>query len=161
HIEGLVITILEVTALKRTEAALRLSEDRQRFLVRLQDALHPLSDPRAIQEAAVVLFGTQLGANRVFYVEFSGDDAVITATYVHDVAPVPGFRLGEFGIRLAEAWRRGQTIVVENVETDPRLTAAEREAYAAMDIGAFVAMVSHRGSRFAAAFGVHSREPRD
>lgn len=64
----------------RAERALAASEARQAFLVRLGDTLRALTDPVAIQSAAVRLLGEHLGASRVHYREIVGDaDATISA----------------------------------------------------------------------------------
>ncbi|MBV9355315.1 MAG: response regulator [Chloroflexi bacterium] len=64
----------DITARRRAEAALRESETRQAFVVRLADALRSLSDPVQIQETAARILAEQLGANRVAYRQVSADD---------------------------------------------------------------------------------------
>ncbi len=61
--------VSDIDALKRTSQALRESQERQAFLLKLSDALRPLVDPAAIQEAAARILGEHLRASRVAYVE--------------------------------------------------------------------------------------------
>ena len=107
RIEGVVITLIDVTALKDTEFALRRSEERQAFLVRLQDATRVLSDPTQIQTAASRLLGEHLGVNRVTYSEIEGADAVVRGAYVHGVEPLPSpFAIAQLGAALHAAYGR-------------------------------------------------------
>ncbi|TNC49607.1 hypothetical protein FHG66_10875 [Rubellimicrobium rubrum] len=71
------MTGFEVGARLPAEAALRESEARQAFLLRLADALRPLGDAVAIQAEAARVLGEQLGASRVAYYEVDGE------SYVH------------------------------------------------------------------------------
>lgn len=52
--------ISDIDASKRSAEALRESEERQVFLLRLSDALAPLTDAAAIQEEACRLLGEQM-----------------------------------------------------------------------------------------------------
>src|SRR5678815_4093016 len=60
---------LDVTERRRSETALRESEERDAFLLRLADLLRPLRDPLAIQEVTARLLGEYLRVNRVSYAE--------------------------------------------------------------------------------------------
>jgi PAS domain-containing protein len=66
---------------RRAEAELRGNEERLAFLLRLNDALRPLSDPAAVQETAARLLGEHLCASRVGYAEFEGREYVIRCEY--------------------------------------------------------------------------------
>ena len=57
---------------RRAEAELRANEERLAFLLRLNDALRPLSDAAAIQEIAARHLCEHLGAARVGYAELGG-----------------------------------------------------------------------------------------
>jgi len=93
---------------RKADAELRANEERLAFLLRLNDALRPLSDPAAVQETAARLLREHLGASRVGYAEFEGGEYVIRREHTHRVAPLvgrpPGITLGP---ALREALRRG------------------------------------------------------
>ena len=59
---------------RRAEAELRANQERLEFLLRLNDALRPLSDPSEVQATAARLLAQHLGATRVGYAEFDGGD---------------------------------------------------------------------------------------
>jgi len=145
----------------RTEAALRESEERHAFLLRLNDALRPLSDPADMQEIAARLVGEHLRVNRVGYAEIQGSEYVIRREYVNGVAPLVGpTPSNTFGEALTEAYRRGDTVIVHNVRTDPRFTDAERVNLDARQIAAFIGATLIKDGRLVAAFGANNATPR-
>jgi PAS domain S-box-containing protein len=100
-----------------------LAEARQAFLLRLQDSLRGLTEPREILTAAATHLGRHLGAARIGYSEVQTDDKtlLITNGYVDGMPPVNGmFSLATFGPYHAARMRQGQTIVYEDVQADER-----------------------------------------
>ena len=161
RIEGVVITLVDVSALKETEFALRRNEERQAFLVRLQDATRVLSDPIQIQRAASRLLGEHLGVDRVTYAEIEGDEAVVRGAYLHGVEPLPSrFALAQLGASVHGAYGRGEAIEMEDVQTDPRFTDAERAFYQRSKVGAFASVMIAKNGRWIAAFSAQSKAPR-
>jgi PAS domain S-box-containing protein len=131
------------------------------FLITLNEQLRPLKDPVAIQEVAVRLIGEHLHASRVNYAQIDGDDFVISRSYTKGVPPFAGRgSLARFGRAIVDASRRGETVVVDDVNTDPRFTDADREQLLAVKTAAFVGTPLIKGGRWLASFGVHSATPR-
>src|SRR5262245_15889265 len=99
--------------------ALRRSEDRQAFLLRLSDTIRPLGDPARILAEACRLIGTHLRVNRVTYGEIDGDDCTIVNDYVDGVASLAGrYRWADFGGSRADEILRGGTLVVNDTQTN-------------------------------------------
>ncbi len=136
------------------------SEERQAFLLRLSDALRPLSNPLDVQEVASRLLGEHLSVNRVGYAEITDHGYVIRREYARGVAQHVGGPAGAFGAALQDAYRRGETVVVNDVQTDPRFTESERAAIQAREIAAFVGVMLLKGGRLVAAFGANNATPR-
>ncbi len=65
-----------------------------------------------------------------------------------------------FGDAVVEACRRGETVVVSDVHTDPGFTDAERAPLLASEIAAFVGAPLIKEGRWLATFAVHSATPR-
>jgi PAS domain S-box-containing protein len=131
------------------------------FLLKLSDALRPLSDPLDVQEVASRLLGEHLGVNRVGYAEVDGREYVIRREYVRGVAPLVGRGPGgTFGAALSEAYRRGETVVVNDVDSDPRFTEPERVALRDRQIAAYVGAMLVKGGQLVAAFGANHAAPR-
>ena len=130
------------------------------FLITLNEQLRPLKDPVEIQEVAVRLLGEHLHASRVSYADIDGDEFVISRSYAEG-SRVRRSRLGR-PIRQAivDACRRGETVAVDDVNTDPRFTVAERKQLLAGETAAFVGAPLIKGGRWLGTFGVHSATPR-
>lgn len=161
RIEGVVITLVDVTALKETEFTLRRAQERQSFLIRLQDATRVLSDPIQIQRTAARLLGEHLGVDRVAYAEIEGEDAIVRGSYVHGVKPLPArFTTVQFGISLHAGHLRGEPVAVEDVRTDARLSESEREAYQSVDVSAFASVMITKDGHWIAALSVQSATQR-
>jgi PAS domain S-box-containing protein len=100
----------------------KLAEERQSFLVSLHDIMRELSDPQEILDAAAAHLGRYLGASRIGYSELLPDQetVIISCGYTDGAPPIGGvFKLSDFGARNAESVRLGQTIVHDDVLTDP------------------------------------------
>src|SRR6185503_10963069 len=141
---------------------LRQTQERHAFLLKLSDALRALNDPADVQETAARLLGEHLGANRVGYAEMEDHGYVIRREYTRGVAPLVGHGpSGSFGAALSEAYRRGETVVVNDVSSDPRFTESERVRMEGRQIAAFIGTTLVKNGRFLAAFGANNATPRD
>src|SRR6185295_12201449 len=111
------------------------------FLVTLNERLRPLRNPVEIQEVGVRLLGEYLHANRVNYTHIEGDEFVLRRAYVDGVPPYAGSGpVARFGAAIVAACRRGETIVVSDIQTDSRFTGEERACHRESSTAAFVAV---------------------
>jgi PAS domain S-box-containing protein len=141
---------------------LRQTEERHAFLLKLSDALRALNDPAGVQETAARLLGEHLGVNRVGYAEMEDHGYVIRREYTRGVAPLIGHGpSGTFGAALSEAYRRGDTVVVSDVSSDPRFTESERVRMEGRQIAAFIGTTLVKNGKFLAAFGANNATPRE
>src|SRR4051812_16161194 len=131
------------------------------FQVTLNERLRPLTDPVQIHEVAVRLIGEHLQASRVHYAQIQGNEFVIARSYARGVPPFADrCSVARFGDAVVEAYRRGETVVVSDVESDSRFTDAERAQLLASETAAFVGAPLIKDGRWLAAFAVHSATPR-
>jgi two-component sensor histidine kinase/CheY-like chemotaxis protein len=137
---GFLIVATETTSRRQAEAALRQSQDRQAFLLGLADLMRPLGNAGDIQLAAARALAQRLGAARVGYAEDLGDGEIaVTRNYVRGAPCIEGrYRYEDYGADLLPAFRQGRTVVRGDVANDPNLSAAEKAAHAALQIGATV-----------------------
>jgi PAS domain S-box-containing protein len=99
--------------------------------------------------------------NRVGYAHLENGGYVTRREYTLGVAPLAGQGpLGSFGAALRDTYRRGETVVVNDVDTDPRFTESERVAMHARQIAAFVGVMLLKGGQLVAAFGANHATPR-
>ena len=146
---------------RRAEAELRANEERLEFLLRLNDALRPLSDAGEVQETAARLLGQHLGATRVGYAEFAGGDYQILREHVQGVPPLAGHSPGiVLSDEMRAALRRGEAVVINDVQTDPRLSDEHRATMQSRQIAALIGTVLFKGGRMVAAFGTNHVKPR-
>ncbi len=155
---GYVGTIVDIDDRRATETSVAASEERHAFLLKLSDSLRPLADPLAIQRRAARLLGVRLKAARVFYGEVSEDGAwgVAGEDYADGVPSFAGkYHLDSYGALVMAEFRAGRTLVVDDVASDARLTPAERDATAALQIGSYVIAPLFKSGRAAAALVAH------
>ena len=145
----------------KAEAEVRANEERLAFLLRLNDTLRPLSDPATVLESAARLLAEHLDVTRVGYAGLEGGGYVIRHEHTRGVAPLAGQALsGTFGVGLREAYRRGETAVVNDVASDPRFTDAERAAMNERQMAAFIGVTLIKDGQMLAAFGANNVTPR-
>jgi PAS domain S-box-containing protein len=158
HLIGIVH---DVTDREHLEEALHQREERLAFLLRLNDAVRPLSDPVEIQDTTVRFLGEHLHVNRVVYAAIEGEQQVVLRSYTHDVAPFSGRQPVDLaGKVVLESYRNGDTVAVDDVAADPRFTETERARLLENGVAAFAGMMFYKDGRWLAAFGVHHATPR-
>ena len=137
-------------------------QQRQQFLLQLSDALRPLTDPLALQQATVQLLAEHFGVMRASYFEMDadGDTFRLPARAKHDAVPIPdAMRLSDFAPEMAAAYRAGHTLVFNDTETDRHL-GSEPAAYRPLGIRAWMAVPLVRQGRLLMMLGLHSATPR-
>jgi PAS domain S-box-containing protein len=145
-------TAIDITA--RKSAAIR-----ETFLLGLLDRLRHLSEPAAIIAEATQALGRHIGANRVGYGQMQDDDSaiVLETCYVNGVSPITGqFPVDSFGAHSIACQRRGETVVVSDVEADARNNF---DLWAGIETRAFVSVPLVRDGRFRASLFVNRRDP--
>jgi PAS domain S-box-containing protein len=144
-------------------ATRRHDERRQAFLLRLNDALRPLADPRRIQAEAARVLREQLGVDRIGYAADCGDGEHLIVTYA-DGTTAPALadklRYADYGAGLLDALRTGRPVVRPDVQADPALDAAARAAHAALGAAAVADMPLVKDGRLVAILFAHHGRPR-
>jgi PAS domain S-box-containing protein len=150
----------DVTRRRQAEKALIQNEQREAFLLKFSDAIRPLADPLDIQEAAARVLGEHLRADRAFYCDVvikDGVECFSTQRMYHTCnAPLPlGLARVDRMAKLLSECRRGQTIVINDLESDPRLNDRERASCHFMQMMAVICVPLIKNGRFMACFMVH------
>ncbi|MBD2120928.1 ATP-binding protein [Trichocoleus sp. FACHB-262] len=162
HERKVAVLFNDISERKRAEEVSRRAAEFDAFRVALTDTLRPLADPVEIQATASRVLGEYLGANRVAYFEVCGADYVVERDYVNGADAIAGgYPIDSFGPKLLAAFRAGRTVSMPNVATDPNLSPAQRSAYAAIQIGAYIGIPLVKGDEFVAVLAVHMAGPRD
>ena len=147
----------------RAEHALRVSEERQTFLLKLSDALRPLIDPTEIKNVATSLLGEQLTVNRLFYADADGDYWVVAKGYERDMEPLPDtpFEMATYGRWIIEDFKAGKHLIVSDMTTDTRFSTAERKEHLNLGIGAEIAVPLVKKGKMLAMLVAQVRDRRD
>ncbi|RYB03694.1 response regulator [Lichenibacterium ramalinae] len=137
-----------------------LGDRRQQFRLDLEEALHGVSDPKAIVAAAVQALGRHLGAHRVGFGEMMPDDRIIAMSTDHAeglAAVTEAMPLDDFGPSAMARLRGGDTLSSTDVVADPRVDEA---VFGAFGTRAFVAVPLVRDGRLKATLFVNHGVPR-
>jgi PAS domain S-box-containing protein len=137
-------------------------DERNRFLVELDDATRPLEKPEDITQAAARLLGLHLRVNRCAYADVEPDEDTfnLTGDYNADVESIVGrYTFAQFGAECLRLMRAGEAYVVTDSEVDPR-TEAVRGAYRMTRIRSVICVPLRKSGRFVAAMAVHQITPR-
>ena len=148
--------------LRQRKEAIRLVADRDAFRALFGDATRDLTDEHAFKRVASQLLGRYLGANRLIYAELMDDEHVVVEPgYASGVQQIDGVhRLANFGPALLATLRAGDILHVPDMQLDPRCSAAEKLAYADMQIVSNLAIPILKSGRLAAIVGVHQKTTR-
>ncbi len=152
----------DISERKRTEAALQKSEERQMFLLKLSDALRPLSDPEAVLAQALRVLGKHLEVSRVIFAERDGDEFIVSREFVNGVPSMIGrFPKEAFGQYTSEVYNQSGRAVIYDAPADPTLSDQEKARFSAAHIASYATTVLHKEDGVSIALAAHHNVPRD
>jgi hypothetical protein len=126
----MVSLVLDVTERKEAEIALKQSEDRARFTVRLDDALRTIVDPDEVSRTASRVLVEQLRCDRALYAEMEADQdhCTVVGEYSLDLPSLAGtYRLSDFGADYVASVRANRPYIEHNAGREG-LPPEERDA---------------------------------
>ena len=138
-------------------------DERKSYLLKLSDALRPLSDPNEIQRTACRILGEHLKVSRVLYGDVVNEKmVVISNNYVSGVPPITGtVDVADFGEKLISAYKRLEKVIINDVRTDHRYSQLERDNFEAISVRANASMGLIKEGIWVAAFGMHHNAPKE
>ncbi|SFV35449.1 PAS domain S-box-containing protein [Devosia crocina] len=140
----------------RAEAALRSSEERHTFLLKLSDGLRAMSEVSAIKTTAMQLLAETLSADRIELYEFSAEeDRFIVDALEGGVAKAAAAAWrADLGAYLDRVFLSGDTVSVRDLRADRRVHAAQD-----LPFRAFLGAPILRSGRCAGGIGLFRKEP--
>ena len=160
---GTVGVLRDITEHKKAEQALLVSEKRQAFLMRLNDAIKPLLDAKEIQRAAMRTVAEYLAVDRALYNEITDDGKTIHIEDNYVIGEFPkvtgDFPIESFGAAM-DVLRGGEVLVIEDQRTTSLKKPLEREASISFQILASATVPLIKQGRWVANFGVLHGSPR-
>jgi PAS domain S-box-containing protein len=151
---------------QRSDAALRASERRHRFLADLAAATQQLDDAAEVMATSARMLAEHLGVDRCAYAEIEGetpDDAIFVVAGDHPIG-VPSivgrWPMGAFGEDCTRCMFEGRPYIVDDTEHDARIAADDLPAYRATLIRAVICLPLLKRGKLTAAMAVHQKTPR-
>lgn len=150
------VLFTDITARKRREAHLA-------FLSEIGDEFARLSNADELMHTVGQKLGEYLHISSCVFADVDDARGKLAVGYAWNASDVPSlrrsFHITEYLTEeFARASRAGEMVVIRNTQTDPRTDA---QAYAALDIGAFVTIPFRRNGVWTYYLGVTDRLPRD
>jgi signal transduction histidine kinase/CheY-like chemotaxis protein len=135
-----------------------------RLLVRVDDAVRPLTDAGEITFTAARLLGQHLSVNRCTYatVDTNEDTYTVSGNYTWDTHSIVGrYRFSDFGGEFLQLMRDGMPFIASDAARDPRLRAGERAVFERFGARAVLCMPIRKSERLVAAMALHTTAPRE
>ncbi|MBW3585510.1 MAG: PAS domain S-box protein, partial [Cyanobacteria bacterium 0813] len=164
-IQGVLIYNIEVTAQVRARQQieqllknLQQKEEIQQFLIELNDAIRAIQDPKEIMWQVVCATGQHFQVTRCTYGEIDSTQeyVIVDRDYCNGVISVVGrHHLDSFGPELIAELKQGRTILVDDVDTDPRTTGVGGAAYDAIQTKSLLCVPLVKEGRFVALLVLH------
>jgi PAS domain S-box-containing protein len=154
-VEGILAHGIDVTEKTRAEG-------RDRFLLALDEAVRPLTDPAAITAASARRLAEYLDADRCAYADVAEDEDTVDRVGAYTLAG-PDIalhaRIADYGEELRWLLRAGRSVVVRDVEThEPPLGTLA--AYRNARVRAMIVVPLLKAGRLVGTMGVQQRTPR-
>lgn len=135
---------------------------RQRFLVRLDDAVRPLGNAEEIVATSARLLGEHLKADRCNYAEVEADEDTVNilGDYAQEVPSLLGrYAFSQFGSDVLRSMRADAIYIVADIESH-QPAPEDLAVYTAASIRALICVPLHKDGRFVAKMAVHQKTPR-
>jgi PAS domain S-box-containing protein len=161
EVEAIAGTTRDITDIKRAQESLRSSEQRQTFLLQLNDVLRPLADPIEIQYEAASLVSKHFHADHAGFAEEVGDGNIfaITVDYSSSGDSLKGkYNYGQFSEKEIAALREGKTIMRGESINDASLSSDMKEVHASLQLAATVDVPLLKNGVLDAIFFLHYRD---
>jgi PAS domain S-box-containing protein len=169
-IQGVLIYNIEVTAqvqarqkIEELLTELQQKEKQQQFLIELNDAIRAIQDSKEIMWQVVCSTGQHFGVTRCTYgeVDSTQEYVIVEQDYCNGVISIVGsHQMDAFGPELIAELKQGKTIVVDDVDTDPRTATSGEAAFDAIQTKSLLCVPLVKEGRFVALLVLHHISPR-
>jgi PAS domain S-box-containing protein len=141
----------------------KIAEEKNRFIVDLNEALLPLVDPEQMMAVAMRMLGEHLGVDRSAYadVEADEDHFVVIGEYTRGVTPsmVGRYRVSDFSERERQVLREGGLYVVNDIDVESQ-EGTDFSLYRRAGIQSMVCVPLKKDRNFVARIAVHQNTRR-
>ena len=159
------IVFKDQTARRQAERALQNTASYNAFRARLIDTLRTRQTAAELQVQSVALLRDRLNADRVLYAEIGErgeiDVSAAQSSRTGIQALTGRYRLDWQGPELTADFTKGTTVVVRNIETEPRLTEQTRAGLRQIQFASYVMVPLMRQHRLVATMVAHHGVPHE
>ncbi len=142
----------------------RKIDQRNRFIIRLDEAVRALETPEEINLTLARMLGEHLGVDQCAYAEIEEDENhfVVPGDYTSgDIPSIVGrYKLSDFGEAVMELLRSNQPFIADDINQDEHISKANLSAYQMINVQATVCIPLHKNNRFVACMSVNHSTPR-
>ncbi|MEG4279246.1 PAS domain S-box protein [Microcoleus sp. MON1_C1] len=164
-IQGMLIYNIEVTAQVRARQQieqllknLQQKEEIQQFLIELNDAIRAIQEPKEIMWQVVCATGQHFQVTRCTYGEIdpTQEYVIVDRDYCNGVISIVGsHHMDSFGRELIAELKQGKTIVVDDVDRDPRTAGSGAATFDAIQTKSLLCVPLVKEGRFVALLVLH------
>ncbi|MEG4026876.1 MULTISPECIES: PAS domain S-box protein [unclassified Microcoleus] len=164
-IQGVLIYNMDVTAQVRARqqieallAELQHKERQQQFLIELNDAIRAIQDSKDIMWRVVSSAGEHFNVTRCTYGEIDSTQEylIVDRDYCNGVISIVGrHHLDSFGPELIAELKQGKTIVVDDVDRDPRTAGSGAATFDAIQTKSLLCVPLVKDGKFVALLVLH------
>ncbi|MUH00932.1 PAS domain S-box protein [Scytonema sp. UIC 10036] len=150
-IDGLAVYFRDISDRKQRER-------QQQFLIELNDTIRAIQDPKEIMWQVERATGQHFNVTRCTYGEIDAPQeyVIVKRDYCNGVISVVGNHyLDSFGIEIIAELKQGKTLVIDDVDVDPRTRGSGAAAFAAIQTKAVLCVPLVKEGRFVALFVLH------
>ncbi|PMB45909.1 hypothetical protein CEN39_26500 [Fischerella thermalis CCMEE 5201] len=154
---------VDITERKQLLEQLQHKERQQAFLIQLNDAIRAIPDSQAIMWQVVCATGQHFQVTRCTYGEIDSTQeyVIVERDYCNGVISVVGsHHMDAFGPEIIAELKQGKTIVVDDVDADPRTRGAGAAAFEAIETKSLLCVPLVKQGKFVALFVLHHISPR-
>ncbi|AFZ23065.1 PAS domain S-box [Cylindrospermum stagnale PCC 7417] len=150
-------------ALEQLLKNLQQKEEIQQFLIELNDLIRAIQDPKEIMWQVVRATGQHFQVTRCTYGEIDSTQeyVIVDRDYCNGVMSVIGrHHMDSFGSEIIAELKQGKTIVVDDVDIDPRTAGSGAATFDAIETKSLLCVPLVKEGRFVALFVLHHVAPR-
>lgn len=139
-------------------ANLQQKERQQQFLIALNDTIRAIQDSKEMMWQIVCATGKYFQVSRCTYGEIDSTQeyVIVDRDYCDGVNSIAGSHLmNSFGAEIITELKKGKTLVLHDVDTDPRTCSSGVAAYAGIQTKAVLCVPLVKQGRFEALFVLH------
>ncbi|MBD3883653.1 PAS domain S-box protein [Phormidium tenue FACHB-886] len=169
-IQGVLIYNIEVTAkvkarqqIEQLLQSLQQKEEQQQFLIELNDAVRAIQDPKEVMWQVVCSTGQHFNVTRCTYGEIdpTQEYVIVDRDYCNGAISIVGKHyMDAFGSEIVAELKQGKTIVVDDVDRDPRTAGVVTAAFEAIQTKSLLCVPLVKAQRFVALLVLHHVAPR-